>query len=62
MIALVLRCPHCRREQKYVNYLVRRRDEIFGKRRACVWCGKRFTIKSAKQDNIVREICFFGRG
>ncbi len=44
-------CDKCHHKQKYQS-----KGSPYKKSKKCVYCGKYFTIKSDKTDNIVREI------
>ena len=56
MIKLEVRCPRCKRKQKYVNYRIKKLYQIYGKKRRCVACGKMFYLKNDKEDNIVKVL------
>ena len=57
-------CPHCGKERDFLSYKIQRRDQVFKKTAECFHCGKWFTIKSSRQDNIIREINYnrWGKG
>ena len=58
MIELIVQCPFCKHPQHYISYMVKRREQVFNRRRVCVWCGTAFMIKSERHDNIRREVMF----
>lgn len=56
MLKLLLNCPHCKKNQKWISYRITRRSELRDRRRKCVVCERSFRIR----DNLVKELEYFG--
>ena len=52
-VELVVRCSGCGRPQNFISYNAKKKEDVFGKKKTCVYCGKSFVIKGMGQDNII---------
>ena len=56
MIELLIRCPRCKHNRKWISYKIATREGVFKKTAYCFYCCSLFSIKNEKQDNIIKLV------
>lgn len=60
MLDVLLLCPWCKKQRRFVSYIVKSKREIQGKRTSCFYCRKSFVLLSKdgtkREDNIIRIV------
>lgn len=55
MIELIVKCPKCKRERRYISYQASSVDEVYNRRIMCFICGHDKKIKLVPE-NIVKVV------